>query len=255
MRGGEMIVTEVNKQAFQRAFARRYKTVKKWREKSLLLTEFCVLSGYHRKYAIALLRAGPLPQKPPRSHPPAKRRYGPAIIKLLICIWEVADYPWSVRLAAVIFAIRDYLGNLVATGSRYLHPRTPKEKAFSKGMIKLGAFQTPGALESETIGITEVPIDAITLALCGLPSVATLGTNNIAKPWPHIRAHRIILALDGDESGNRAADALRLELGPARCVRFHFPEGITDTNGFLCTDERAFRLHIGSLLENPSASD
>lgn len=97
-----MIVTEVNKQALQRAFARRYKTAKKRSEKSLLLTEFCALSGYHRKYAITLLCAGPLPQKSPRSHPPVKRRYGLAITKLLIRIWEVADYPWSVRLKAIL---------------------------------------------------------------------------------------------------------------------------------------------------------
>ena len=42
------------------------------------------------------------PRRSPRSHPPVKRRYGLAITKLLIRIWEVADYPWSVRLKAIL---------------------------------------------------------------------------------------------------------------------------------------------------------
>jgi hypothetical protein len=97
-----MIVTEVNKQALQRTFARQYKATKRRREKSLLLTEFCALTGYHRKYAISLLRAGPLPQISPRPRPPSTRRYGIAATKVLIRIWEVAGYPWSVRLKALL---------------------------------------------------------------------------------------------------------------------------------------------------------
>lgn len=95
-------MTEVNKQALQRTFARRYKAAKKRSEKSLLLTEFCELAGYHRKYAISLLRAGPLQKKGSRPRPPSKRRYGQAATKLLIRIWEVAGYPWSVRLKALL---------------------------------------------------------------------------------------------------------------------------------------------------------
>lgn len=96
-------MTEVTKQALQRTFARRYKAAKKRKEKGLLLSEFCELSGYHRKYAISLLRAGPLQQKgSARTRPPSKPRYGHAVATVLIRIWEVAGYPWSVRLKAAL---------------------------------------------------------------------------------------------------------------------------------------------------------
>jgi hypothetical protein len=61
--GRERIVIEVSKRFLQRAFARRYRAKKKRCEKRPLLTEFCTLSGYYRKYAMTLLRMSPLLRK------------------------------------------------------------------------------------------------------------------------------------------------------------------------------------------------
>jgi hypothetical protein len=66
-----------------------------------ILDEFCANCGYHRKYAIRLLN-GP-PPGPVRS----RRRqrgvhYGPHLISILKAVWEAADYPWSVRLKALL---------------------------------------------------------------------------------------------------------------------------------------------------------
>ena len=36
-------------------------------------------------------------------------------------------------------------------------------------------FATPGALEADTVAIVEAPIDALSLARCGLPAIATRG--------------------------------------------------------------------------------
>jgi len=99
-----MTVTRANRQELQRVYARQYKAATKRSEKSRTLQEFCELTGYHRKYAIPLLRAAPAPKKrrPLRRPPPPQRIYGPAVEKLLVRIWEAAGYPWSVRLKAML---------------------------------------------------------------------------------------------------------------------------------------------------------
>jgi len=65
-----------------------------------MLTEFCATTGYHRKYAIALLRT------PPASPPPPGRRriptYTAQTVTVLGALWEVAGYPWSARLKALL---------------------------------------------------------------------------------------------------------------------------------------------------------
>jgi hypothetical protein len=94
-------VTFASKRELQQTFARRYKAARSAADKGKLLDEFCELSGYHRKYAITLLRKGPIQpkQRPARKR---ERRYDAAAEKALVRIWEAADYPWSVRLKAML---------------------------------------------------------------------------------------------------------------------------------------------------------
>ena len=70
--------------------------------RSALLDEFCEQTGYHRKYAISLLRQ-PADSPPPGSTP---RRRGPtysaAAVRVLAKVWAAAGYPWSVRLKAML---------------------------------------------------------------------------------------------------------------------------------------------------------
>src|SRR3990170_8067479 len=75
------------------------------RERSGLLDEFCRQTGYHRKYAMALLR----PVGPPRAARavggPAARRgatHSAEAVGALARIWEAAGHPWSVRLKALL---------------------------------------------------------------------------------------------------------------------------------------------------------
>lgn len=72
----------------------RYLTAKR-AEKGRVLTEFCRLTGYHRKAAIRLLHRRPL-TPPRRSGRP--RRYGPAVTDALRELWEVSDYLCAKRL-------------------------------------------------------------------------------------------------------------------------------------------------------------
>jgi transposase InsO family protein len=70
-------------------------------EKGRLLDEVCQMTGYHRKYAVRRLN-GP----PPESRPPRRRlrgpTYGQPVDHALRLVWEAANYPWSVRLKALL---------------------------------------------------------------------------------------------------------------------------------------------------------
>ena len=71
------------------------------RERTPLLSEFCRVTGYHRKYALRLLNGPP----PSRTRPARRRRaptYGPRVMQVLAAIWAAAGYPWSVRLKALL---------------------------------------------------------------------------------------------------------------------------------------------------------
>jgi len=83
-----------------RKYRKRYREGDR-RGRSKVLDEFCRLTGYHRKYAIALLRrpADETVDKPRRRRGPT---YSPAAIRVLERIWKAADYPWSTRLKALL---------------------------------------------------------------------------------------------------------------------------------------------------------
>lgn len=70
-------------------------------EKGRILDQVCEVTGYHRKYALRRLN-GP----PPESRPPRRRlrgpTYGKAVDQALRLVWEAANYPWSVRLKALL---------------------------------------------------------------------------------------------------------------------------------------------------------
>src|SRR3974390_243595 len=73
-----------------------------WRERQRILDEFCANCSYHRKHAIRLLN-GP----PPSGRRTGRRRrrgvtYSSRVVSVLKSIWEAADYPWSVRLKALL---------------------------------------------------------------------------------------------------------------------------------------------------------
>ena len=69
-----------------------------------ILNEFCLNTGYHRKYAIRLLNGA---SPGPRASASGVRRkrvlsYGPQTLGVLTAVWEAAGYPWSVRLKAIL---------------------------------------------------------------------------------------------------------------------------------------------------------
>src|SRR6266849_3225832 len=83
-----------------RAIYQRYRQAGR-KQKQAILNEFCVNTGYHRKYAIRRLN-GPRPGKGPEKG--VRRRgysYGPQALSILAEVCEAAAYPWSVRLKAL----------------------------------------------------------------------------------------------------------------------------------------------------------
>jgi hypothetical protein len=71
-------------------------------EKRRILDEFCANCSYHRKHAIRLLNR---PRQAGKAVPRRRARgrtYGSQTISVLKAIWEAADYPWSVRLKALL---------------------------------------------------------------------------------------------------------------------------------------------------------
>jgi hypothetical protein len=71
-------------------------------EKQRILDEFCANCSYHRKHAIRVLNRSLPAAKPVSRRRVRDRTYGSQTIKVLQAVWEAADYPWSVRLKALL---------------------------------------------------------------------------------------------------------------------------------------------------------
>ena len=68
--------------------------------KSRIVDEFAAATGYHRKHAMRILRAGPsITRSAPR---PSRRIYGAAEREALIVLWEASDRVCGKRLKAII---------------------------------------------------------------------------------------------------------------------------------------------------------
>ncbi len=64
------------------------------------MDEFCAMTTYHRKYAIALLGRPHEPETEPR-----RRRgteHSAQAIRVIVFIWRAAGCPWSERLKALL---------------------------------------------------------------------------------------------------------------------------------------------------------
>ena len=66
------------------------------RDRTAMLDAFCLATGYHRKYAIAVLRGRR--RVAVRRHVARARRYGPDFQRALLVAWEASGYVCSERL-------------------------------------------------------------------------------------------------------------------------------------------------------------
>lgn len=121
---------------------------------------------------------------------------------------------------AVVFPLRGENGKLTAAQGRYVDgrndPRLPRMR--TAGARRLGVFATPGAWESAALVLVEAPIDALSLALCGVPAVALCGCEGLPD-WLRMRCafQTVIAAFDADEAGDKAARELARVLEGVGC--------------------------------------
>jgi DNA primase len=145
----------------------------------------------------------------------------------------------------VIFPLYDEAGDLVAANGRYVDgrddPKTRSAGPKSNGLFCAHAVNPEGEVihaldKSSLLVLTEAPIDALSLAACGVPAIALVGTSGPA--WLHrlCGLRRVVLALDDDEAGDKAATTIAeaLKLYGAKCERLR-PLVAKDWNGMYQT--------------------
>lgn len=136
--------------------------------------------------------------------------------------------------AAVMFPVRSADGKLVAVNARHIDPRV-SPKCRTAGPKRLGIFGTPGALDAPVLFVTEAPLDALSVAACGHPAIALVGT--VWPEWlPNACAFKhVAIGLDADDAGDQASERIAVVLRGvgARCTRVRPHAGMKDWNAML----------------------
>ena len=175
--------------------------------KGTLLTEYCRITGCHRKAAIRALR---VPRAPSGRRPGRPRRYGDAIRPVLQQLWEVGDRACGKLLAPVVpllvaalerhgalrvpTAIRDQLLRLSpATIDRLLQPvrhsrgRQPRRPSPSSGPLKQAI---PVRTWSDWTGVQPGALPGDLVLHCGERTegffLTTLVTIDVATGWTEL---------------------------------------------------------------------
>jgi len=97
----------------------------------------------------------------------------------------------------------------------------------------------------DQIAITEGEIDALVLSeLCGIPAVAIAGTNGWKPYFRHLFSDlEVIIAMDGDEPGRKAAEKLKKQLPDARVA--HLPNDHDVNSLYLQEGAKGVRKALG----------
>ena len=156
---------------------------------------------------------------------------------------------------AAVFLVRDAAGRSSRRrgGARAVSASCTGRSALrmvTVGAVSGGVFATPGAFESDTVAIVEAPIDALSLAQCGLPAIATCGTQNRPE-WVRraLVAREVVIATDADRAGEQAAVELSKWLSSdSTLARLRLPAGAKDPNEALVRDPDQLRLEIAVAL-------
>jgi DNA primase len=138
---------------------------------------------------------------------------------------------------AVVSPVLGQDDQLTAVQGRYLL-RAPAGKSRpdknTRGRLQ-GVFSTIEGLTQPVVIVTEAPIDALSLAACGFPALALLGTRFPEWLPGAIGTRRAYLATDNDNAGEGAAQKLcdALAANGGKVFRLK-PEESKDWNEYLC---------------------
>ena len=181
------------------------------RARQAILNEFCLNTGYHRKYAIRLLnRANPGPRANPRR---VRRKralsYGSKTLAVLTAVWEAAGYPWSVRLKAMLPTWMPWIRKRFSTGRETerellaISPRQMDRRLRDKKMQarrRLYGRTKPGLLLKHQIAVKTESWDVRCLGFTEIDLVShsgnsgagefghTLNITDIHSAWTESRA-------------------------------------------------------------------
>jgi hypothetical protein len=146
------------------------------------------------------------------------------------------DSDWNGR-AAVIVPMRDPDGNLCSVHGRYLEQTGQQEKMLTIGPGG-GAISVLRGWRDDPIIVVEGLFDALSLAVCGCSSVATVGR---WAPWlPQSCAGKVVwLAFDGNLPGEAEAARYKQRLAGADARRLLPPARSKDWNTALVKRGRA----------------
>jgi IS30 family transposase len=100
------MMSHKSKQELAAALRPRYQRTS-WAAKRQILDEFVAITGYHRKYAIQLLKHWPRLRRPQRQ--PSPRKYTAAVVTALEQVWRAANSICGKRLVAVLPALVEAL--------------------------------------------------------------------------------------------------------------------------------------------------
>ena len=114
-----------SRQEYIRSIYPRYRQANR-RQKTMILSEFVNICGYHRKHALRLLN-GPLPtQRIRKILPPRPPIYLEPAIRTLAKIWTASGYLCSQRLQA---ALQSHFGRFAGSSSSRL-------LAYASGLLR-----------------------------------------------------------------------------------------------------------------------
>lgn len=143
-------------------------------------------------------------------------------------------------LPRVTFPVRNHAGQLVAFSGRACVECAPAGRQRTQGPKREGVFN-PAALAGPVPIIVEAPVDALSLATCGYPAAALIGTTAPAWLSTALVGGTVYLATDADPPqpdgtpgpGDKAAAALDVAIRRARCERLRPPAPWKDWNAAL----------------------
>ena len=129
---------------------------------------------------------------------------------------------------AVLAPLRNDQGQLMAVHGRYIQHIGKQTRMLTIGYPS-GVFTVLKGLESDPLILVEGLFDALSLAACGVPCIATIGRWIEWLPGFHPH-HTIILAFDGNKSGDAAADYFTKQANKIKLLRLRPPGRCKDWN-------------------------
>ena len=115
----------------------------------------------------------------------------------------------------LIIPYYDQVGELSGVAERALNDQSPKYR-YARGMVKSDLlFGLDRVRNDDRLALCEGFFDCIVLSQAGIPSVALGGTDLSDSQIELLRGREILIAMDGDEAGRRAAASIAKHLQSA----------------------------------------